>query len=371
MVTRHHVPAATPPDLYGKREQDRAMRVLNRLADGFLAAAPLLYRRRGPADGVVSADLSLTLAARTVEAADQDVVSLVLQAADGAELPAWTPGAHLDVLLPSGRLRQYSLCGDPFERNTYRIAVRRVPDGGGGSIEMHALPVGAHITVRGPRNAFAFTGAGHFGAGESGTGGTSLRFIAGGIGITPILPMVRLADRMGLDWSLIYTGRSAESLPFLGELRALGPRVTVRTDDEGGVPSAAELVGPDPDAAFYCCGPTAMSSALMAAVPPTAEFHSERFSALPVVNGTEFTVELARTGEVLTVPADRTALEVIRERLPDVPYSCQQGFCHTCEVKVLRGEVDHRDRVLTDDQRANGAMLICVSRCGGTLSLDL
>lgn len=370
MVARHPAPDAVPPDLYGKREQDRSMRILQRLAGGLIRAATLLYRRaatRAP----VSADLTLRLVSRTVEAADQDVVSLEFQAPDAAGLPPWTPGAHLDVRLPSGRLRQYSLCGDPFEGNTYRIAIRRVPHGGGGSIEMHALAVGTQLTVRGPRNAFAFTGAGAFGAGGTGAE-PRLRFIAGGIGITPILPMVRLAERMGLDWSLIYTGRSLASLPFVEELRTFGHRVTIRTDDEAGLPSSADLFGPDPDATFYCCGPTAMSSALLGAASPSTEFHFERFSAPPVVDGEEFTVQLVRSGDVLTVPADRTALEVIRDRLPDVPYSCQQGFCHTCEVKVLRGDVDHRDSILSDAQRENGAMLICVSRCGGgTLTLDL
>lgn len=365
MVAKHLVPEEVPPDLYGQRRRDRTMRLVQGLVDGLLAAAPLIYRRTSM-PGPVAAELPLTLVSRRVEAADEDVVSLVLRAPDGAELPAWTPGAHLDVLLPSGLLRQYSLCGDPLDRREYRIAVRRVPDGGGGSVEMHGLEVGAELTVRGPRNAFAFTGAGSF------ERRSRLRFIAGGIGITPILPMVRLADRMGLDWSLVYTGRSLDSLPFLAELRGFGSRVTVLTDDASGIPSAAQLLGPDAEAAFYCCGPTAMSAALLAAVSPTAEFHFERFSAPPVVDGEEFTISLARTGESLTVPADRTALDVIRERLPGVAYSCQQGFCHTCEVKVLSGRVEHRDSVLTDAQRADGSMLICVSRGeGGSLTLDL
>ena len=149
--------------------------------------------------------ITLRVIGRQVVAHDQNVVALTLAAPDRRPLPAWHPGAHLDVHLPSGRVRQYSLCGDPAARDTYRIAVRRIPDGGGGSIEVHDLAVGATVTSNGPRNAFPLTVPGY------GSPARRFRFIAGGIGITPILPMLGLAQQLGVEWSMVYVGRSRES----------------------------------------------------------------------------------------------------------------------------------------------------------------
>lgn len=363
------IPPSPPADLYGKRRGDRAIRVIDAVAQARLRWAALINRRT--ATGAVDDHrLALRVSQRRVEAHDADVVSLLLTAPDGRELPAWRPGAHLDLELPSGRLRQYSLCGDPADRHGYRIAVRRIPGGGGGSIEVHDhLDVGAAVTVRGPRNAFPFVLPGH------GSDAARVHFVAGGIGITPILPMVRTAHRLGVDWSMIYTGRSRDSLAFLGELEAFGDRVRVRTDDEHGLPGPGELLpGVGADASVYCCGPVPMTAVIAAAVRemPGVELHSERFSAPPVLDGTAFEVELARTGEIIAIPADRTVLEEVLKRRPDRPYSCRQGFCRTCRVTALSGDVDHRDTVLTDGDRAAGDMLICVSRCTGErLVLDL
>ena len=161
--------------------------------------------------------IALTVVDRQVVAHDQDVVALTLAATDGRPLPRWHPGAHLDIHLPSGRLRQYSLCGRPRRHaDTYRIAVRRIGDGGGGSIEVHdELSVGATVTTHGPRNAFPLTVPGY------GSPTQRFRFIAGGIGITPILPMLALAERLGVDWSMVYAGRSRDSLPFIDEVTPL------------------------------------------------------------------------------------------------------------------------------------------------------
>ncbi|RZQ60571.1 PDR/VanB family oxidoreductase [Amycolatopsis suaedae] len=317
-----------------------------------------LDRGRPP---VTPVDRTLRLVVRRADVVAADVLALTLAAADGTALPPWHPGCHLDLVLASGRVRQYSLCGDPADRWRYRIAVRRVPGGAGGSAEVHeTLRAGSRVDARGPRNAFPFIPA------------PAYLFVAGGIGITPILPMVRAAARAGVDWRLVYCGRSRESMPFLDELD--GDRVWVRPDTEYGIPaSGAELLERAPRGArVYCCGPPPMVTGVRLDLPAhVAGLHSERFSAPPVVGGRPFDLRLARSGRTLRVPADRTVLDVVREAEPGVAYSCRQGFCGTCRTGVLAGEVEHRDRSLTPAERA-GEMAICVSRAaGGTLTLDL
>ena len=201
--------------------------------------AVLIHRDEPPENRIDEYKTTLTVSERTTVATDNDVVSLELRAPDGSDLERWYPGAHLDLYLPSGRIRQYSLCGDPADRRCYRIAVRRIPDGGGGTNEVHdELPVGTVVGVRGPRNAFGFVEPGRIERAKR------VHFVAGGIGITPILPMVREAERMGLDWSLMYVGRERRTLPFLEELSPFGDRVTIRTDDEYGLPAANDLLPP-------------------------------------------------------------------------------------------------------------------------------
>ncbi|MGV0793780.1 PDR/VanB family oxidoreductase [Mycolicibacterium sp. XJ1819] len=308
---------------------------------------------------------------RRLVARDEDVVALTLAAADGKPLPGWHPGAHIDVHLPSGRLRQYSLCGDPDNRADYRIAVRRIPDGGGGSVEVHdALTVGATITTHGPRNGFPMTVPGH------GSPTRRFRFVAGGIGITPILSMIRRAQRLDVDWSMVYAGRSRDSLPFLDELVQYGDRVRVHTDDEGGLPTAADLLGDCPGGtAVYACGPAPMLTAIRSQLigRDDVELHFERFAAPPVVDGRQFAVTVASTGERIEVGAEETLLAALARSGVHASYSCRQGFCGTCRTKVLDGAVDHRDSLLTDPERENQMMLICVSRAGdgSHLTLDL
>ncbi|MDT7747400.1 MAG: hypothetical protein QOD96_1062 [Pseudonocardiales bacterium] len=327
----------------------------------------------GRRPSVVAVNRELRVVVREVRAEASDVVSLRLvrprgERAAGA-LPAWRPGAHLDVVLPSGQVRQYSLCGDPADRDSYRIAVRRIADGGGGSREVHGLAEGAELTVRGPRSAFPLIQAPRY------------LFLAGGIGITPILPMLRAVAATRADWRFVYAGRDRGSMPFLDEIAELDPsRVVIRADAEhGGPATGAELLefAPGGETTGYLCGPvpmlTAVRAAMNAAGAPgrVAALHVERFSAPPVLGGRPFTVELARSGGILEVPADRSLLEVVGERLPDVAYSCRQGFCGTCRTRVLEGAVEHRDRVLTQQERGT-TMTICVSRAGGDrLVLDL
>ncbi|MEU9606821.1 PDR/VanB family oxidoreductase [Streptomyces sp. NPDC048057] len=307
--------------------------------------------------------LTLAVTERTEPA--EGVVRLRLQAADGAPLPPWQPGAHLDVVLPSGLVRQYSLCGDPAETGAYTVATRRVEDGRGGSREVHErLRVGVRIEVRGPRNRFPLV--------ES----RAYLFVVGGIGITPVLPMLRTLAAAGADWRLLYCGRSRASMPFLDEVEKLGAdggRVTVVAGDVDGRPALDFMTSVSAETAVYCCGPNGLMDAVARLLPEGRALHLERFAANAgaTAPGTAFDVELRRSGRTVRVGADQSVLAAVRAALPDVAYSCQQGFCGTCQQTVLAGEVDHRDDLLTDAER-DDSMLICVSRCRGRrLALDL
>ncbi|MFC8658307.1 PDR/VanB family oxidoreductase [Streptomyces parvus] len=300
----------------------------------------------------------------------EGVVQLRLE---GPGLPPWSPGAHLDLVLPSGLVRQYSLCGDPEDTGAYTVATRLVADGRGGSREVHEqLQEGLEVEVRGPRNRFPLTGA------------PGYVFVVGGIGITPVLPMLRALAASGAEWRLLYGGRSRASMPFLEEIEKLGAdgdRVTVVAQDEAGHPDVAgALADLAPGTAVYCCGPEPLMAAATAALPEGCTLHLERFSA--ATGGTPgsgggsedseaFEVELRRSGRTVPVAAGQSVLAAVRAELPHVAYSCEQGFCGTCQQRVLEGEIDHRDELLTEDERGD-SMLICVSRCrGGRLVLDL
>ncbi|OBK09885.1 PDR/VanB family oxidoreductase [Mycobacterium asiaticum] len=342
-----------PTDLYGRRQHDRFYTALwgIRALLGGLAATSRWDPSRVPA-------VSRTHCAKVIErkVVAPDVVALTLADPDGGLLPSWTPGGHIDVQLPSGRRRQYSLCGPPGRRTDYRIAVRRIPDGGGGSIEMHeAFDVGDTLTFEGPRNAFYL-----------GTTEHDVLFVIGGIGVTPILPMIRTAAQRGIGWRAIYAGRSRQYMPLLDEVVAVAPdRVTVWADDErGGFASTEDLLADaGPTTAVYVCGPTGMLESVREARNRYADapLHYERFSPAPIVDGVPFELELARSRQVLSIPANRSALEVMLDREPTTPYSCQQGFCGTCKVKVVAGQVDRRGRAAEGDDE----MLVCVSRSHG------
>lgn len=358
-----------PRSVSGRVTHDPMMTVAATAVTGSWALTHLLRRPAPPA----ARDHTrwLTVTDRRVVAQDENVVAVTLADPSGAVLPAWRPGAHLDLHLPSGRLRQYSLCGDPACRDSYRIAVRRIPDGAGGSIEVHdGLPVGTTLAVDGPRNAFPLAVPGY------GSPTERFRFVAGGIGITPILPMLALADRLGVDWSMIYVGRSRESIPFVEEVARFGDRIRVRTDDVDGVPSAEDLLGPCPDGTtVYACGPAPMLTVIRRHLSgrDDVELHFERFAAAPVVGGRPFSATIASSGARVRVGAEETLLAALRRSGIDAPYSCQQGFCGTCRTRVLEGVVDHRDGLLTEPEHAAGLMLTCVSRAepGAGLVLDL
>jgi ferredoxin-NADP reductase len=271
-----------PPDLYGRRDRDRLATALwgvRVLFGGFASASRWKPSRVRPVRRMQSAVVT------NRELVAPDVVSLTLADPDGGLLPSWTPGAHIDVALPS---------------------------------------------------------------------------VGGG---TPILPMIRLAQQREIDWRAIYAGRSREYMPFLDEVVSVAPdRVTVWADDEHGRFATVDdlLAGARPATAVYVCGPTEMLEAVRVArnEHANAPLHYERFSPPPVVDGIPFELQLARSKLLLSVPANRSALDVMLDQDPTTAYSCQQGYCGTCKVKVLAGQVDHRSRAVVSDDE----MLVCVSR---------
>lgn len=301
----------------------------------------------------------------SVETPARDVAVLTLASPDGKALPRWAPGAHIDVECgDTGMSRQYSLCGDPADAGRLRIAVLREAGGRGGSawIHEHARP-GLRLRIRGPRN--------HFRLDES-TGRAI--FIAGGIGITPVSAMARRARELGIDYELHYSGRSRACMALLPELAALhGGRLCVYASDEGRRNDfAALLARPDARTQVYACGPERMLQALKDACAhwPEDTLRVEHFhSTLGTLDPSKehaFEAELKDSGLVVTVRADQTLLAALRAANIDVQSDCEEGLCGSCEVRVLAGEIDHRDVVLTRAEReANGKMMSCCSRAAG------
>jgi ferredoxin-NADP reductase len=298
------------------------------------------------------------------ESAADGVLALTLRHPLGADLPAWEPGAHVDVVLGPELERQYSLCGDPADRSAWRIAVLREPAGRGGSAHVHAqLGEGDKVRVRGPRNHFRLEPAPRY------------RFVAGGIGITPILPMLAAAEAAGAEWTLLYGGRTRNSIAFTKELARYGDRVTVCPQDESGLLDLDPVLDGLPEGTLvYCCGPGPLLDAVEERCP-AGRLRVERFAPKEQQDGenAEFEVELAQSGRSVTVAADVSVLDAVRGAGVEVLFSCTEGTCGTCETDVLEGTPDHRDSVLTDAERQSGeTMMICVSRCRGKrLVLDL
>ena len=322
----------------------------------------------GTEKGAVSADVAmLRVTGKQVVAGD--VLTLELASPQGLRLRDWSPGAHIDLVLPNGMTRQYSLCGDRWDPFTYRVGVLRESSGRGGSAFVHdELDVGDLVGVGGPRNNFALVPSEKY------------LFVAGGIGITPLLPMVAQAELLGADWRLLYGGRTRASMAFLDELSAYGDRAHVVSRDERGLRHhLPEFLGsPRPGVAIYSCGPAALLAAMETACAgwPAHTLRTERFVADELggpVRTSSFEVELARTGTTVTVTPSTTVLEAVGAAGVDVLSSCRQGICGTCETTVLKGVPDHRDALLDDAERlANDCMFICVSRSrSDRLVLDL
>lgn len=313
-----------------------------------------------------AADERVELEVVEVARETDDVLRLVLAPVDGAPAVPWTPGAHLPVHLPGGLERHYSLCNRGDDRTRYEIAVLREAAGRGGSAYLHdRVTVGDRLQTGAPRTNFAWHAAARY------------RFVAGGIGITPILPMIEAAERAGADWTLLYLGRDRHRMAFAAELAALGPRVTIWPSSERGPADLGELVpAPDAETLVYACGPTRLLDDLEARSEDWApeRLHLERFVArVDDQPRTPFRVRLDRSNRVLDVPADRSIVEVVEAAGIAVRTSCLEGTCRTCETRVLAGVPSHRDAVLSREERRESAtMMICVSRaCGEELTLDL
>lgn len=312
--------------------------------------------------------IEVRITAQRLEA--DGVVSLELTAEEGVQLPEWEAGAHIDLLLPSGLVRQYSLCGDPRDRRRLRIAVLLEANGRGGSREVHgALRLGQRVAIRGPRNAFPMSEGPYL-------------FVAGGIGITPILAMARAAQRAGAEWQLLYGGRSRRSMAFIEQLQALGGgRVEILPADEVGLLDLEAVVAAARNGQqVYSCGPAPLLDALSARFAEAgleARLHLERFApAAPVAGqggGEGLKVILARSGAEVEVPSGCSIMAALRAAGHEVASSCEQGVCGMCETRVLDGVPDHRDMLLSESERARGdVMMLCVSRAKTpTLTLDL
>ena len=312
-------------------------------------------------------EFEVDLVVREAEQIAQDVVAMTLARPDGDTLPDWTPGAHIDLLLGDDLTRQYSLCGRTSDTDAWRVAVLKAPDSRGGSKAVHALAEGSTVRVRGPRNHFPVVAAKRY------------LFVAGGIGITPLLAMIYEVEAAGADWELHYGGRTRESMAFVDELAQYDDRVHLVPEDELGRLDLDAILGePRADTLVYTCGPEPLLAAVEEACAawPAGSLHLERFSARKSETPdaeSSFELVLQRTGKTVQVPPDRTVFEVVREAGVSVLGSCLEGICGTCETEVVDGEVDHRDSILDEEERdSNEVMMICVSRCkSARLVLDL
>jgi ferredoxin-NADP reductase len=295
------------------------------------------------------------------------VLALELSAPDDRPLPAFEPGAHVDLTLPDGTMRQYSLCGDPADTSHYRLGVRDIGGGQSSGFIHSELRPGAFLTIGAIRNDFPLVDARQY------------IFIAGGIGITPLIPMMRKASASGRPWTLHYCNRREDAAPFLAEIRSLGGDVVLHSSESGTrLDPAQRLAQVQQDTLIYCCGPERLMKAVEAATQawPPGSVRFEWFrprSHRSDEPGDSFEVVCQASGVTVTVPSDKSVLDALFEAGLDVPSSCQQGICGTCETRVICGEVDHRDSILSDCERAaNQSMMICVSRARGRrLVLDL
>jgi len=318
----------------------------------------------------MSAHQTLTMRVQAMRYEARGVVSLELQDLNGATLPEYSPGAHIDLHLGNGLVRSYSLCGAPEVHDRYTVGVLLDRNSRGGSRYVHEqLRVGNTLTVGVPRNNFAL---------DESAAHTVL--VAGGIGVTPIVCMARRLAELGRPFTLLYCARSRAEAAFVETLSAHGDAVRFHFDDEAGVPPDlnAVLAGQDVQTHLYCCGPGPMLTAFEAACEAHGypNVHIERFAADPSVEAVqegEYTVTLSRTGANVKVPAGKSLLDALLDAGVQVDYSCREGVCGSCETAVLEGCPDHRDSVLSNNERAaNKTMMICVSGCKGSrLVLDL
>lgn len=299
----------------------------------------------------------------------KDTFWFELHSPEGTPLPPFTPGAHLTVELPGGMRRNYSLCGDPANNSIYQIAVKRDASGRGGSISMaDDLQQGDLLRVSAPRNNF-----------ELHPQGNEFIFIAGGIGITPILSMMRYLKRTnGGHFKLYYCTRDATSTAFMDDIHSEFADLVTLHHDNGDMAQALDLwpVLENPTRAHvYCCGPKGLMDSVqdMSGHWPSGSVHFESFGVDAKVHADNkpFTVHLQKSGATLEVSADQTLLEALRAGGHRVPSSCESGTCGSCKTGLLQGEAEHRDMVLSEDEQTS-LIMVCVSRARSTeLVLDL
>jgi ferredoxin-NADP reductase len=294
-----------------------------------------------------------------VEPVAEGAVSLVLRGAEGPLAP-WEPGAHVDLALPNWVTRQYSLCGNPADRDSYRVTVRHDRLSRGGSEYVHLfLRTGRTLEVSVPRNNFPLLPAPEY------------LLLAGGIGITPIMPMLSAAVEAGASVTLVYVGRSVATMPFADELRAVhGDRVRVYATEEHGRPDFAALAATlSPQALVYCCGPTSMLDAAEAAFS-AQQLHIEHFrpTAKEFAPNKPFEVHCVRSEQIVQVSAEESMLDALNYAGYQVPSGCREGVCGSCEITVVDGEPEHRD----DIGAPPGRVYCCVSRAlSSRLAVDL
>jgi vanillate O-demethylase ferredoxin subunit len=308
---------------------------------------------------MTAADHRSTLRVHRIEWAAEGILEVELRDPTGGDLPAFDAGAHVDLALPNGISRSYSLANDPAERHRWVLGIGLDPSSRGGSRFVHRdLRVGETLTVVGPRN--------HFPLDESAAHSV---LIAGGIGITPMAAMASRLASLGRSFEFHYAVRDRSRAAFLDRVSAIAPRFALHVDAEAGHPlDIGGIVAAAPAGAhFYCCGPLPMLAAYEAATEtlPAEQVHLEYFKAKPVeaAAATGFEIEIAGTGRVLEVPPEKSIADVLEAAGLKTGISCQEGICGSCEVKVVSGEPDHRDQVLTAAEKAAGkTMMICVSR---------
>lgn len=299
------------------------------------------------------------------------IVRLRLADPNGGRVPFWTPGAHIEVVVPQSGSeslsRHYSLCGDRWDPHAYEIAVLREPQSKGGSEYIHEkLSEGDLLTVGTPRNNFPLSQA------------KRVEFIAGGIGITPILTMIEAAEQLGVDWHLNYGGRTKSTMAFLDVLEKYGDKVTLWPQDEKGFMDLSHLSEPVEGGRVYCCGPEPLLNVVHTAAEawPSWAVRFERFVPMtqpPPVRTEPFTLDLARSKKRVEVGTNESVLAALTDAGVPVLSSCNEGVCGTCEVAVLMGKPEHRDSLLNDAEREkNDRMFVCVSRAvSDRLTLDL
>ena len=313
----------------------------------------------------------LDLVVNDIEKLTDEISLFSLAARDGGPLPPYTAGAHVDFTLGASGSRSYSLVdfsGETAAPSLYFIAVQRETEGEGGSIAMHSLSEGDRLSATGPKNSFPLH-----------EGGAPALLLAGGIGITPMPSFAAELSRRGAPFQLHYCARTESRAAFAVRLKqAFGDAVGIWFDDRCPADLAALVGAADQEAHVYCCGPTGMIDAVRDLARengfPDSQFHFELFTTpAPDTSGAPFEVEVHSTGEVFTIPPEKSIIDVLEENGHDVMYDCRRGDCGICQTDVVSGDPDHRDVVLTEEERASGkVMQICVSRAkSARLVLDL